>query len=621
MPRPAVAALCLLTLLSTACSRPAGETAAAPTAPAPATTIIPGDAASLLRAWDAAVAAKAARLVIPPGTYRIPATAPRRPHLVLDGAAGLAIEGDGAVLVFAGRDQPGISLRNCRGITVRGLRLERAIPPATQGVIERLEEDGRFIVVRIDQGYPQDVDDRAHFDTFWTNQFSADRARWLGHYRGVTPTEIQRLEPGLVRVRMNDLPGSLPVPPAVGTPLGWRGKVFDDVEVRDCSDCTLESITVAGGAGMCFHERGGGGNRYLGCQVVRAARPPGATQDPLLSSCADGFHSSGATRGPRIERCSFTAVDDDAIAIHGSYAMAMEARGEVLVAWRFRWDENATYGKPGDTLRFYDPRGALGGEAVVKAVRRLEGYAPAAMPDPSFRVFQDPKDAVFLEFTCDRPVAARLNWLVSNPSCAGPGYVVKDCVIRDCFARGILPKGEGGLVEGNLIERTARAGVELIPELYHWSENDYSTRTAIRGNTIRGVSLNRQRGDLRHPGAITAFAFRAGAYVPAPGGHRDIEISGNTIEDVDGPNILITSAQGVRIEGNRFVRPMAHPSVFGQDKGIDTAALVWCSESSGVSASGNLMVDPGPGMQRATAAGPGMDAAPPEAGFRREGQP
>lgn len=581
----------------------------------------PDDPASLQVALAAAVETGARRLVIPPGTWRIPAGKPRTPHLVLEKAVDLEVDGSGATLVFEGRDQPGLAVRGCVRTVVRGLRLERATPTCSQGVIERFEEDGRFIVVRIDQGYPQDVDDRARFDTFWTNAFTPDRARWLGHYRGVTPTEVQSLEPGLVRVRMNDLPGHLPVPAAVGTPLAWRGKVFDDVEVRDSSDCTIDGVTVAGGAGMCFHERGGGGNRYLGCSVVRAARPAGATQDPLLSSCADGFHSSGATRGPRIERCSFTAVDDDAIAIHGSYAMAMEARGEVLVAWRFRWEENATYGKPGDTLRFYDQRGALGGEAVVKSVRRLEGYVPAAMPDRSFRVFQDTKDAVFLEYVCDRPVVASLNWLVSNPGCAGPGYVVKDCVIRDCYARGILPKGDGGVIEGNLIERTARSAIELIPELYHWSENDYSTRVQIRGNTIRNVGLNRQRGDLRHPGAITAFAFRAGAYVPAPGGHRGIEISGNTIEDVDGPNILITSAQGVRISGNRFVRPMAHPSVFGQDKGIDTAALVWCSESAGVTADGNVVVDPGGGMQRATAAGPGMDAAPAADGFRTEAKP
>lgn len=581
----------------------------------------PEDPASLQRAFDAAVELGVRRLVVPAGTWRIPAGKARTPHLRLEKAVDLEIDATGAILVFEGREQPGLAMRGCVRTTVRGLRLERATPPCSQGVIERLEEDGRFLVVRIDAGYPQDVDDRAHFDTFWTNAFTVDRSRWLGHYRGVTPTEIQRLEPGLVRVRMSTMPADMPVPPVPGMPLAWRGKVFDDVEVRDSSDCTLDSVTVAGGAGMCFHERGGGGNRYLGCSVVRAARPAGATRDPLLSSTADGFHSSGATRGPRLERCSFTALDDDAIAIHGSYAMAMEARGETLIAWRYRAEENALYGKPGDTLRFYDQRGALGGEAVVRTVRRLEGYVPPAMPDPSFRVFQDTKDAVFLEYVCDRPVAARLNWLVSNPSCAGPGYVVKDCVIRDCFARGILPKGDGGVIEGNLIERTARAAIELIPELYHWSENDYSTRTVIRGNTIREVNLNRQRGDLRHPGAITAFAFRAGAYVPAPGGHRDIEISGNTIEDVDGPNILITSAQGVRIAGNRFVRPMARPSTFGQDKGIDAAALVWCSESSGVACAGNAVVQAGAGLQRMTAAGPGMDAVPAATGFTREDKP
>jgi hypothetical protein len=572
--------------------------------PAALPVISPDDPASLQRAFTAAIASGAARLVIPPGIYRVPGTTARSHHLLIDGARDLTIEGTGAVLVFTARDQHGLSLRNCRNTVLRGLRLERATPTCSQGVVERLEEDGRFCVVRIDPGYPQDIDDQRWFPTFWCNVFTPDRGRWLAHYRGLTPTVMQRLAPDLVRVQMSTTPAQVPVELKPGTPLAWRGVVFDDLGARDCEDCTFDSITVAGGAGMCFHERGGGGNRWTGCSVVRAATPPDATQAPLLASTADGFHSSGATRGPLVERCSFTALDDDAIAIHGSYAMAVESSGTRLVAWRFRWEENALYGKPGDTLRFYDPRGVLAGEAVVTAVRKLEGYQPKTLPDASFRVFQEPKEAVFLEFTCDRPVAATLNWLVSNPACAGSGYVIRDCVIRDCFARGILPKGDRGLIENNLIERTARGGIELLPELFHWSENDYSTAVVIRGNTLREVNSNRQTGDLRHPGALTVFAFRAGAYVPAPGGHRDILIAGNTFEDNHGPNLMITSADGVRVEGNRFVRPLGAATGLGADRGVDPHALVWLG-CTGVSFAGNRIEQPGAAMQRPLAAGLG----------------
>lgn len=574
--------------------------------------ISPDDPASLQRAFTAAVASGATRLVIPPGTYRVAGTTPRSHHLLIDGAKDLTIEGSGAVLVFTARDQHGLNVRNCRNLTLRGLRLERATPTCSQGVIERLEEDGKHCVVRIDPGYPQDIDDQRYFPTFWCNAFTPDRGRWLAHYRGLTPTVMQRLAPDLVRVQMSTLPAQMPVEPRPGMPLAWRGVVFDDLGARDCEDCTFDAITVAGGAGMCFHERGGGGNRWLGCSVVRAARPAGATHDPLLASTADGFHSSGATRGPLVERCSFTALDDDAIAIHGSYAMAVESAGTRLVAWRFRWEENALYGKPGDTLRFYDPRGVRAGEAVVTAVRRLEGYQPKTLPDASFRVFQEPKDAVFLEFICDRPVPATLNWLVSNPACAGSGYVVRDCVIRDCFARGILPKGDSGLIENNLVERTARGAIELIPELFHWSENDYSSRVTVRGNTIRDVNLNRQSGDLRHPGAITAFAFRAGAYVPAPGGHRELVIEDNLIEDCSGPNILVTSAAGVRIAGNRFVRPMRLANALGADKGVEGGALVWLGACEGIEFAGNRIVQPGPELKRTVGAGLGA-VRPPSA--------
>jgi hypothetical protein len=582
--------------------------------------IAPGDTAALQRAVQIAITAGTTQLRIPPGVYRFPATRTGMPHLLIENASGLTIDGAGATLVFAGRDQPGLSVRNSRQVTLRGLRLERAVPPCSQGRIERLEEDGRFCVVRIDAGYPQDVDDRRFFTTFWCNLFTADRHAWVAHYRGVTPTEITRLAPDLIRVRMHTRPGDLPVPLVPGLPVAWRGIVVDDLEVRSGEECVFENITVAGGAGMCFHERGGGGNRYIGCSVVLAARPAGASEDPLLASSADGFHSSGARRGPLLDRCSFTGLDDDAIAIHGSYALAMEAHNEVLVVWRARYEENRLYGEPGDTLRFYDEHSVRAGEAVIRSVRRLDGYVPPVAPDPVFKAFSDPGTGTFLEITCDRPVPCRPNWLVSNPTCAGSGYVIRDCIIRDCFARGILAKGSDGLIEGNLIERMARSAIEFNPEMAHWSENDYGVGVVVRGNTIRQASRNRQVGELRHPGAMTLFGFRNGAYVPAPGGHRDILIADNRFEDNDGPNLLITSAQGVRITGNRFVRPMRLASTFGSDKGVDPDALIWCAESRDVILRGNLIEDAGPAMLRLVAAGPGW-TLPADQALAFDGKP
>ena len=330
---------------------------------------------------------------------------------------------------------------------------------------------------------------------------------------------------------------------------------------------------------------------------------------PLLASAADGFHSSGTRRGPRIERCSFEGLDDDAIAIHGSYAMAIENRGRSLVVWRMREETNVLYGQAGDHLRFYNPQGALAGEAVMTAVRQLADYQPTAerRPAKSFLPFQNPVGAVFLEIDFDREVPAGKDWLVSNGACAGPGYVVRDCVIRNSFARGILPKGDGGLIEGNLIENTARAAIELNPELFQWSENDYSHDVVIRNNRIRNVNLNRQTGDLRHVGAITAFAFRDGTYVPAPGGHRNLLIANNAIEEVDGPNLLVTSAIGVRIENNRFIRPMRTVTNIGHDKGIDPQALIWLEATSQVSLEANSVEDPGPGFARFFACAPNTE--------------
>jgi hypothetical protein len=83
-------------------------------------------------------------------------------------------------------------------------------------------------------------------------------------------------------------------------------------------------------------------------------------------------------------------------------------------------------------------------------------------------------------------------------------------------------------------------------------------------------------------------------------------------EDNDGVNLLITSLQNGMIRNNRFVRPMFHPDTLGTEKNVETDSLVWLTECSGVTFSGNSVVQPGPEMRHIvratkTAQGTGFD--------------
>ena len=68
-------------------------------------------------------------------------------------------------------------------------------------------------------------------------------------------------------------------------------------------------------------------------------------------------------------------------------------------------------------------------------------------------------------------------------------------------------------------------------------------------------------------------------------------ISGNRFEDCDGPNLTISSAIGVTVENNVFLRPMTHAIKFNATMPSD--ALVFVTESKDVKFEGNRVENPG----------------------------
>ena len=582
------------------------------------TVVSPSDPGSVQRAIDEAIRLRLPKLTIPPGTYEVPPGLPPEKaynfHLRVTGAKDLEIDATGVTLIFPARKQNSMAFIDCENVTFRGATLKRKVGAVSQGVIEAIRNGGKSIDIRIDAGYPADIDDHKLWSTFWTSVYSMDRSRWLAHYRASTPN-VKVIGPNLIRAEMADDETTIGFKLQVGQPLAWRGQEFDDVHVRNCTSMKFIGVTVAGGAGMCYHEFGGnGGNLYKNCRVTYGDLPPGATQKPLFSSAADGFHSGGAQRGPIIEDSLFEGCDDDGIAVHGVYACVVENTAGRLVLWCADDESFKRFGQAGDALHFVDPAGAPKATAKIASLKQLSGYTPPAgyAPLPLYRLFSDVKAAKFVEITLDKPVpAAAANWLVSNDNTTGNGYVIRNTIVRGNTARGIMVKGSDGLIEGCTLENNARAAIEMMPEHILWPESGYVRNVTIRNNTIRNVSLNRQEGILRHAGSIAIYAYRPeGGYV-AGGGHQNILIENNTFEDNNGPNLLVTSANGVTVRGNQFIRPMKVPSTFGTAKGINPSALLFFTQCSNLLLEHNLVFDAGDGLKKlidttTTASGNGL---------------
>lgn len=577
--------------------------------------ISPEDPSSVQKAIQAAIKAGAAELTIPPGVYRLPPLptggGPDAWHLVIENAKNLEINATGVTFVFTDRFRSAMTFQKCQNVIFRGATLLRDVMPSSQGRIEALSPENNTVDVRIAKGYATDVENPKAFEHLWLLVFDPATRLWKTELRG-SPKDAKRLGPDLIRVKTEKI-STAAAPVNVGDLVAWRGTVYSDLRAFECGGMKFIDVTVKGGTGFSFQDSGGeGGNLYERCKVTYADRPAGAEDDPLLAANADGFHSADSRKGPTLRECSFEGLSDDAIAIHGTYAMALESHGNKVIALRVGMTRNKMIARAGDKLRFYNKDIVFAGEATVTDVKKLPDYQNTFDPGPHYLVFRSKTNVGYIELTLDKEIPAEPSWLISNVNECGGGFLVKDCKVRRTSARGIFAQSSPGLIEGCTIEETGRAAVEFNTETGIWSQADYSRDIVVRNNTFRNVSLNRKTGHLRHPGALTILAFRGKSYIPNPGGHRNIVIENNRFEDNDGINILVCSAQGVTIRNNEFINPMRNPKDFGTDKGADPSALIWVNESSQVDISDNVVFNAGPWLKKtvgatATGSGTGFD--------------
>ncbi len=572
--------------------------------PAPAPGVPPittADPFSVQTAIRAAAKRGDTHLTIPPGIYRFP----RRP----DGGRALdfydlhdfVIDAPGVTMIFTDTSHPSLRLEHCENVTLRGLTLINDPVAFSQARIEAIAPDRKSFDMRVAKGYPEYLD-RQTVPLYF---FDPKTRQWKAGSCDVYCDHFERLEPGLFRMHQS----IEDQPIVVGDLVAWRGPTMPDIELSGSTRCRVEDVVIRSGKGFCVYEGGGEGDNYYRYKVTYGPTPSGADEPPLMGANADAFHSSAVRHGPTLERCLFEGMGDDGVPIHGAYALVTEAAGpKVTICAR-----SGEFCRVGDPLQFMDERQAKASEAKVTAVQPLPGYHPPegfVFPKDlhTFQTHHD--DDKYFQVTLDRDANAPAGVLVGNPAACGGNFVVRDCTIRNHRARGMLIKAGPGLIEGCLVDGSTIADIVIAPELGYWNESSYSHDIVLRHNTIRHSSIWKQPW-LDMAGALCIAAFERNAYVPLPGGHRNILVENNLFEDNDGPNVLVSSAVGVTLRGNEFRRPMENASDRGHGRGVDDEALIWLTQCRDVRLENNRVVEPGTFLKQlvsatATASGTGF---------------
>ena len=500
---------------------------------------------------DQAVATGQTQVVIPPGTYNIPAFSRNGAHLSLSGLQNFTILAQGVTMI-CGLRGTAVNFSNCQNVELRGLTIDYNPLPFVQGTITAAAADWSWMDVRLHDGYPDEMPTGNRVEVYSRITRKMVKDVWTLFGTTVTPVGARtyRFIIGIGgyqgRVSVGDLiTDELPVVNAHG------------IRINDSRGVILRDVTLYTAPVFAILESRGGPNQYLGVHVVLGPTPPGATEPRLKTSTADGIHSVSAVVGPVVENCVLENLGDDGVAIHGKFGTVLSGQGTLLTTNNFD-------GLAGDTIRVVRNDGTVAFDARIQSLTT---------------------SGTQKTLTLDQSITAQNGWVIEAVNRKGNGFIVRNNIIRNKRARGILVKAENGLIEGNTIEWMLEGGIVVSPELY-WMESGYSRNLRILNNTLRHIWLN-----ASHPGyqagAISIEAKGDGNYFPAAGGHLNIEVGGNRFDSCLGVNLLATSITGLNIHDNQFTNTHTEQRDHSAGYSVDNGAVIWLQNCDQVSLANN----------------------------------
>jgi len=514
---------------------------------------------------EAALAAGEKSIVFPPGNYRFD----REQGLLFRGLQDVWFKAEGACFWFG--QTHGIRFENCKNVRLTGLTIDSDPLPWVQGVIEKINPESETIVLRMDPGYTLPKGATAEEKRFRMIFFDPETRRelpvkddWVTEWEPDGERGLKLLKLASSRVFHDPVPGR-PVRAGDLLALFTTYGSGANIHLHGCEGMTIESVTNYAASAFAFHETTGkGGNRYLGCKLIR--RP---ATNRLMAARADGFHSSLMEKGPWIEDCEFSHTGDDLLAIHGFFGMVFKILSprEYLVATPFGCPFRA-----GSKVEFLEATGM--GTPRLATIARLEEVSDPAILDEARSLPQTIMDTTKLRIrdmnhvnvtriVLEADLAAGMFDVVSSGDFCGRGAVVRNNHLHDGHVRGLLAKTEDLLVENNTIERTGQGGIVIKGEFY-WLEGPFSKNIRIINNTLvrNGWSVFERIG-ASHPtlGGIqigSTFGRRLFLRTPPRGIHnRSIEITGNTIYQPAAFGIAVMNSAEVTIARNTIISPFA----------------------------------------------------------------
>lgn len=534
------------------------------------------------------------RIVIPPGVYRLDPQAGGE-LWNLSNLKDVEIVADGVTLVGT-KLMRAISLFRCSGVTLRGLTIDYDPLPFTQGTV--IADDPGFIDVKLHAGYPRKpyaridvIDPKTRF-----------RKKGMPFLWG---TKAEMISEDVVRVKLEGIARTAKIGDLVSLSTGQEVGAPHAVSVEQCSAIHFRNVTVHSAPGMGILEADGeGGSSFIGCRILPGPKPVGASEERLLSTSWDAFQSKTIRKGPWVEDCEINEAGDDSWSVQSSDFLVLSSEGtELVLASR---DEFTDGVQTGDRLRarITGPEWRIGSRKVVprgEAGLSSEVLEQLARAEAWSKWKVGPKCLVL---SLDKESGLKSGDSVYSPDRMGNGFIFRN---NRLHSPGRVLLKAGGLAEGNLLDTPHALVVcaELPGDSAIGIEN-----LVIRKNTIRQAGRFCAAPWSSQAGALSLSASLDQSKTRTDSVFRNILIEDNVFESCAGPNLVITSAEGVIVRGNRFVSAQQDaPPDTGASYGIAKNSVVWMENSRDVTYERNTMEKTGTFAGKAIQLSKGMTDA------------
>jgi hypothetical protein len=491
---------------------------------------------------DARLAEHQARIVVPPGRYRVK---PRHAeHLVLQRLSGVTIVADGVEMICTETTRA-LTIRDCTDLTVRGLTIDYDPLPFTQGRITALSPDKKVHDIELFGGYPRaDAARDFKYEIFDPATRTLRTHSYGGKLSVVDPAHLRLVKDGGSSDQDREQVGDLIV---IGSEHAPGGSAAHAIESSRCTRLTLDHVTLY--ASNCFGYLEYACERTTYDHCVLDRRP--ADSDPVVrasprlrSADADAFHSKRAVVGPRLLGCVARFQGDDCVNICGDYHLVMGGEGRRLRVLA-KHDLDIQVGDPVELVA-YDGRRLP--DAVATAIAADEAIRPDETAflrkqrmDEGLRTNAGGAATKGFAITLDRAVELPMGSVMCSARRIGNGFVIDGCEFGWNRSRGILIKASDGRITNCTLAGSWEVAILVSPEFW-WLEAGSASHLVITGNAI---------SDCPTPGIVVQATGGDGKIAPA-GAHADIAISGNRFTACALPFILCTSTTGLALGANVF---------------------------------------------------------------------